>query len=111
MTPMFASNAGLLAWRTAAGLSQSQMAQQLSATPTAQLHQLNCDQKLIWAWEHGRVTWPTPRYRQALHELTGHTAEALGFIPPPPRTRPASTARRPQPGPGTPPPALARRTP
>src|ERR1700727_682141 len=94
--PGTAPNTGLLAWRTNAGLSQAQMACHLNATPAAQHHHLACDQKLIWTWEHGRVTWPSPRYRQALHELTGHTAQALGFTPPPPPPPTPPTPPRPR---------------
>jgi transcriptional regulator with XRE-family HTH domain len=75
-------NVQLRAWRDSANLTRAEMADKLNRTPTAERDSLTCDEKRIAKWESGDVLWPRPEYRRALHELTGHDAETLGFIPP-----------------------------
>jgi transcriptional regulator with XRE-family HTH domain len=87
MTPPATSptpNLVLRAWRENHGLTRAQMADALNNTPTAVHHYitLRCHPTLIAKWETGQIRWPSPRYRRALHDLTGHPASALGFTDP-----------------------------
>ncbi|GAA0568783.1 hypothetical protein [Actinomadura livida] len=75
-------NAWLTAWRESNFSTRSEMAEALNRTPTALEHGLLCDEERLRRWERGEVRWPHPPYRRALQELTGRTAEQLGFIPP-----------------------------
>jgi hypothetical protein len=86
-------NAALREWRESAGLTRVALADALNDTPTGEREAFLCDGKIIHAWETGRTRWPSPRYRQALRELTGRDPQALGFTPPPRRPAPGSTAQ------------------
>jgi hypothetical protein len=68
--------------------------------------QLVCTAKLIAKWENGETRWPSPRYRDALLQLTGRQPDALGFTAPTarrPSARPAAPAAGPTSSPGQPP--------
>jgi hypothetical protein len=54
----------------------------LNRTEAAANDGLTCDEERIRRWERGEVLWPHPPYRKALQELTGRSAEQLGFLPP-----------------------------
>jgi len=82
----------LRAWRIAQGLTRQQMAEAVNATAAAQKRQLVCTAKLIARWEGGGIGWPSVGYRDALHQLTGRTPDALGFTAPTPRHPPARAA-------------------
>lgn len=76
-------NVQLIAWREAqgtSGWSRTEMAAALNATPTGIKHGLACDEERIRRWERGEVLWPHPPYRGALKDLTGKSAELLGFV-------------------------------
>ncbi|MCO6008756.1 hypothetical protein NE236_27655 [Actinoallomurus purpureus] len=78
-------NVQLTAWREAqggTGWSRSQMANAVNRTPAGIAEGLVCDEERIRRWERGEVLWPHPPYRRALEELTGRSAEELGFLPP-----------------------------
>lgn len=78
-------NVQLIAWREArggSGWSRAEMAAALNRTPTGITHGLACDEERIRRWERGEVLWPHPPYRGALKDLTGKSAQMLGFIPP-----------------------------
>ncbi|RSN59573.1 hypothetical protein [Actinomadura sp. WAC 06369] len=75
-------NTQLTAWREANYPTRAEMTEALNRTPTALEHGLLCDEERLRRWERGEVRWPHPPYRKALQELTGRTAEQLGFIPP-----------------------------
>jgi transcriptional regulator with XRE-family HTH domain len=90
-------NLVLRAWRIAQGLTCQQMADAVTSTQAAQQGRLTCSAKLIAQWESGETRWPSPRYRDALRQLTGRQPSALGFTAP--------TTRRPSAGPATPAPA------
>jgi hypothetical protein len=78
-------NVQLIAWREAHTdpvWSRAYMAEALNKTPTGVKRGLACDEERIRRWERGEVLWPHPPYRDALKELTGKSAEALGFVPP-----------------------------
>lgn len=75
-------NVQLTAWREANFSTRAEMADALCRTPTALDQGLVCDDERLRRWERGEVLWPHPPYRKALQELTGRTAEQLGFIPP-----------------------------
>jgi tetratricopeptide (TPR) repeat protein len=74
-------NVQLIAWREATSLTRTELAEALCRTPAAISAGLICDEERIRRWERGEVLWPHPPYRRALHELTGRTAEELGFVP------------------------------
>jgi tetratricopeptide (TPR) repeat protein len=74
-------NVQLTAWREAHFPTRADMADALCRTPTALRERLICDEERIRRWERGEVLWPHPPYRKALQELTGRTAENLGFVP------------------------------
>jgi hypothetical protein len=74
-------NIQLIAWREANFPTRTEMAEALCRTSTAVRVGLVCDEERIRRWERGEVLWPHPPYRKALQELTGRTAEELGFIP------------------------------
>ncbi|TDC38068.1 hypothetical protein E1281_39270 [Actinomadura sp. KC345] len=75
-------NTQLTAWREAKYATRAEMAEAINRTPTAIANGLLCDEERLRRWERGEVRWPHPPYRKALQELTGRTAERLGFIPP-----------------------------
>jgi tetratricopeptide (TPR) repeat protein len=75
-------NIRLRAWRDTGHLTRAEMADALNRTDTGREARLNCDEKRLARWETGEVLWPHAIYRRALHELTGHDAEDLGFAPP-----------------------------
>jgi tetratricopeptide (TPR) repeat protein len=75
-------NMQLTAWRETNYSTRAEMAEALNRTSTALEHGLLCDEERLRRWERGEVLWPHPPYRKALQELTGRTAEQLGFIPP-----------------------------
>jgi hypothetical protein len=88
-------------------MSRAELADAVSQTPSARRADLACDDKRVAEWENGQSRWPRPKYRLALHELTGRDPRDPGIHPaaipcciPFPKTRPAS-----QP---TPAPAAAR---
>jgi transcriptional regulator with XRE-family HTH domain len=102
MTSPRTPNAVLRAWREAQGLTRPQMADAVNGTPAAQAGHLICTAKLIARWENGETGWPSARYRDALHQLTGRQPDALGFTAPTPYQPPAP-ATRPANAPGHPP--------
>ena len=63
-------------------MTRAQMAEALTLTPSALQENLLPDAKLITSWEAGETRWPSPKYRRALHDLTGRDAAALGFQSP-----------------------------
>jgi transcriptional regulator with XRE-family HTH domain len=75
-------NVQLTAWREGREWTRFEMADELNRTQVAQQKGLVCDEERIRRWERGEVLWPHPPYRFALQELTGHTVEELGFVPP-----------------------------
>ncbi|WP_301174757.1 hypothetical protein [Actinomadura geliboluensis] len=75
-------NVQLTAWREARYSTRADMAEALNRTSTAIAKGLVCDEERLRRWERGEVLWPHPPYRKALQELTGRTAEELGFVPP-----------------------------
>lgn len=75
-------NVQLTAWRETQEWTRAEMAEALNRTQVAQQKGLVCDEERIRRWERGEVQWPHPPYRLALQQLTGRTAEELGFIPP-----------------------------
>lgn len=80
--PDTSPNVQLTAWREANYSTRADMAEAVNRTPTAIADGLICDEERLRRWERGEVLWPHPPYRKALQELTGRTAEQLGFIPP-----------------------------
>jgi len=74
-------NIQLRAWRDAHNFTRAEMAGELNKTPTAERERLYADEERIRRWEAGEVLWPNSGYRHALHELTGKSAELLGFVP------------------------------
>ena len=75
-------NLQLATWREANYSTRAEMADALNRTAMALEHGLLCDEERLRRWERGGVLWPHPPYRKALQELTGRTAEQLGFVPP-----------------------------
>jgi tetratricopeptide (TPR) repeat protein len=78
-------NVSLIAWREEqgrAGWTRAEMADALNRTEAAVNEGLTCDEERVRRWERGEVLWPHPPYRKALQELTGRSAEQLGFLPP-----------------------------
>jgi transcriptional regulator with XRE-family HTH domain len=102
MTSTRTPNLVLRAWRINQGLTRQQMAEAVNATAAARDRQLVCTAKLIAQWESGETRWPSPRYRDALLQLTGRQPDALGFTAPTTR-RPAAAAAGPASSPGQPP--------
>jgi transcriptional regulator with XRE-family HTH domain len=79
-----APNTVLRTWRETHGLSRAQMAEALNNSPTAPRdYILYTSPALIASWEQGRIGWPRPGHRAALHALTGQDPTTLGFIKPP----------------------------
>jgi hypothetical protein len=104
--PPKAPNLVLRAWRIAQGLTCQQMADTVNGTAAAQQGLLVCSAKLIATWESGETRWPSPRYRDALRQLTGCQPDALGFTAPTarrPSAHPAAPAAGPASNPGHPP--------
>lgn len=87
MTSLRTPNLALRGWRETHGLTRPQMADAVNGTPAAHDGHLVCTAKLIAQWESGEIGWPSRRYRDALHQLTGHQPAALGFTAPTPRRR------------------------
>lgn len=80
--PETTPNTQLTAWREMNYATRAEMVEALCRTTTAVEMGLICDEERLRRWERGEVLWPHPPYRKALQELTGRSAEQLGFIPP-----------------------------
>lgn len=96
----------LRAWRITQGWTRQQMAEAINGTAAAREGQLVCSAKLVAKWESGETGWPSPRYREALRQLTGRQPSALGFTAPTarrPSARPVTPAAGPASSPGHPP--------
>jgi tetratricopeptide (TPR) repeat protein len=87
-------NTVLEAWMTEHGYSSNSLAEAVNrAIERLTGRPGGLDGSSIRAWKAGRVTWPKSAARQALEDVTGLPAVALGFVP---RSRPSSTPAPPQ---------------
>ncbi|MGW4952152.1 XRE family transcriptional regulator [Streptomyces sp. LKA04] len=87
-------NTVLEAWMTEHGYSSNSLAEAVnSAIERLTGRPGGLDGSSVRAWKAGRVTWPKSAAREALEDVTGLPAVALGFVP---RSRPSSTPAPPQ---------------
>lgn len=90
----------LIALRERGGLSQQDLADELTNLATRYGKHPQITRKTIGRWERGEVVWPQPFYRRLLAEFFGCAGDELGFRRP--RTvRPEQDQTEPLPAPLT----------
>jgi len=93
-------NTVLIALRERGGLSQQDLADELTNLATRYGKHPQITRKTIGRWERGEVVWPQPFYRRLLAEFFGCAGDELGFRRP--RTvRPEQDQTEPLPAPLT----------